>query len=97
QPYMENVWNMADAIRLGVPLMCSGETAIMQTMAVESMRAFQPEAVPFPDRLVTRGESMNWVEGLASALWRAFETTQLPELGENGLILPGQAKKPQEA
>ena len=97
QPYMENVWNMADAIRLGVPLMCSGETAIMQTMAVESMRAFQPEAVPFPDRLVTRGETMNWVQGLASALWRAFETTQLPELGENGLILPGQAKKPQEA
>ena len=88
QPYMENVWNMADAIRSGVPLFCSGETALLQTLAVESMRSCEPEAVPFPERLVTHGENMNWVEGLAPALWRAYEKRELPELGKNGLILP---------
>ncbi len=90
QPYTENLWNMVDALRLGSPLLCTGETALLQTLALESMRQVQPEAEVFPPSLVLNDGSMNRVEGLADALWRAFETTELPELGKNGLFFPGK-------
>ncbi len=92
QPYMVNIWNMIDAIRSASPLLCDGETALMQTLALESMRRVQPEAVPFPKNLVSRDENMKWVNGLAASLWRAYETERLPELGRTGLVYAdGQA------
>ena len=90
QEYIENLWNMVDALRLGTPILCDGETALLQAQALESMRRAQPESVPFPARLVSTDGSMNWVEGLAGSLWQAFRTESLPELGENGLYFPEQ-------
>ncbi|MBO7358530.1 MAG: Gfo/Idh/MocA family oxidoreductase [Clostridia bacterium] len=90
QLYIENLWNMVDALRLGTPILCGGETALLHAQALESMRRAQPEAVPFPARLVSTDGSMNWVEGLAGSLWQAFRTEQLPELGEHGLYFPEQ-------
>ncbi|MCR4622618.1 MAG: Gfo/Idh/MocA family oxidoreductase [Clostridiales bacterium] len=88
QEYMENLWNMVDARRLGTPVLCSGETALLQTQALESMRLAQPDSEAFPASLISTDGSMNWVEGLAPALWRAFDTEKLPELGEQGLYFP---------
>ncbi len=93
RPYMENLWNMVDAMRLGMPLLCDGETALLQTLAVESMREIQPESTPFPASLVSADEDMKWVKGLASSLWHAYETTLLPELDGRGLFFPDQREQ----
>lgn len=85
---LENLWNMIDAIRLSSPLFCTGETALLQTLAVEGMRAVQPDAQVFPDRMISSDSDMKWVEGLAPSLWRAFDTATLPELGQEGLYFP---------
>lgn len=78
-PFMENLWNMADAVRGEGEIMCSGETALLQTRAVQDMRALQPEAVPFPEGWIRRDESMDWVPGLARALWKCYEDRSLPQ------------------
>jgi hypothetical protein len=77
-PYMENLWNMVDAIRGEDGILCSGETALLQTRAVEDMRVLQPEAQPFPETWVRREETMTWVPGLAKALWACYEGRTLP-------------------
>ncbi|MBR4235673.1 MAG: Gfo/Idh/MocA family oxidoreductase [Clostridia bacterium] len=89
QSYRANLWNMVDALRLGTPLYCDGETALLQTLAVEGMRRVRPDAEPFPAALISTDGSMNFVDGLAASLWRAYETTDMPELGEHGLYFPG--------
>ena len=86
---LENLWNMIDAIRLGSPLFCTGEIALLQTLTVEGMRAVQPDAQPFPEYMISSDSDMRWVEGLAAALWHAFETATLPELGKDELYFPG--------
>ena len=77
-PYMENLWNMADAIRGDDAILCSGETALLHTRAVQDMRALQPEAQPFPETWIRREETMTWVPGLAKALWACYEGRTLP-------------------
>lgn len=79
EPYMINLWNMVDAIRDGKELMCTGETALLQTMAVEAMRTVQPDALPFPESWVRREETVHWVPGLAAALRRCFDEAALPD------------------
>ncbi|MBR4429481.1 MAG: Gfo/Idh/MocA family oxidoreductase [Clostridia bacterium] len=79
EPYMINLWNMVDAIREGKELMCTGETALLETMAIQAMREIQPDAVPFPEAWVQRDETIHWVPGLAAALRRCFEEAALPD------------------
>ncbi|MBR0218654.1 MAG: Gfo/Idh/MocA family oxidoreductase [Clostridia bacterium] len=86
-PYMENLWNMVDAIRGEGDILCSGETALLQTRAVEEMRALQPEARPFPEAWIRREETMTWVPGLAKALWACYEGRNLPDWEAQGNIL----------
>ena len=78
EPYMENLWNMVDAVREGKPLLCTGETALLQTLAIQAMRDRQPEALPFPEAWIRREEHIHWVPGLADALKQCFEKETLP-------------------
>ena len=78
EPYMENLWNMVDAIREGTDILCTGETALLQTMAVERMREIQPESTPFPEAWIRREENLHWVPGLADALRRCYDRQELP-------------------
>lgn len=87
EPYMENLWNMVDAIREGKPLLCTGETALLQTLAVEGMRQQQPESIPFPETWVRREESIHWVPGLADALRRCYDRQALPQWDLNASAL----------
>ena len=77
-PYMENLWNMVDAMRGESSVHCSGETALLHTRAVEAMRAVQPEARPFPEAWIRRETDRVWVPGLANALWACYESRALP-------------------
>ena len=77
-PYMENLWNMADAIRGLDTIRGSGETALLQTMAVQEMRRVQPQAQPFPEAWIRREADRNWVPGLAPALWDCYRGMSLP-------------------
>ena len=80
QPYMVNLWNMVDAVRGGAELCCSGETAILQTLALESMRTVMPDAALFPASRIVKDEDMIWVRGLADRLWSAYEHRELTDL-----------------
>lgn len=86
-PYMENLWNMVDAVRGDDVILCSGETALLQTGAVQDMRVLQPEARPFPEQWIRREEDRTWVPGLAKALWACYENRTLPrwDMGANSL------------
>ena len=77
-PYMENLWNMADAVRGLDDIHCSGETAMLQVRAIEDMRTAQPEALPFPEGWVRRETDRSWVPGLAPALWDCYHACSLP-------------------
>lgn len=78
EPYMENLWNMTDAIRDGREILCPGETALRQTRALQEMRLLQPDARPFPEKWVRRDGEMNWVPGLDRALWSCYDRRALP-------------------
>ncbi len=73
QPYNANLWNMVDAIRNGAPILCSGETALLQCKAIESLRAACPEAEPFAKERVASDGSMLFVPGLAQQLFEEFQ------------------------
>lgn len=76
--YMENLWNMIDAIREGVPIGCPGETARLHVEALEKMRAVQPDATPFPEGFIAQTDGLRWVPGLAQALFACYEQKALP-------------------
>lgn len=78
QSYMENLWNMVDAIREGAPICCPGETALWHVDALEKMRLLQPDAIPFPKGWVVKTEGLCWVPGLAEALCACYAHCALP-------------------
>ena len=67
-----------DAIRDGKEILCSGETALLQTKAVQDMRSFQPDAAPFPEKWIKRDEEMDWVPFLNQKLWACYHSLSLP-------------------
>ena len=86
QGYMENLWNMVDAIRGDVPVGCPGESALWHVDAVEKMRAYQPEATPFPESSIQETDDLRWVPGLSQTLWRCYEKRALPEDSDEKLL-----------
>ncbi len=84
QDYAENLWNMVDAVRDGAPILCTGEMASWHIDALEKMRNLQPEATPFPEGWVRETDGLRWVPGLAEALFRCWETQELPQWDMRG-------------
>lgn len=76
--YMENLWNMVDAIRGDVPVGCPGEAALWHVDVLERMRGLQPEAIPLPEAWIREEDGMRWVPGLADSLRRCYDTQTLP-------------------
>ncbi len=87
-PYMENLWNMVDAVRGEDTIHCTGETALLQTMAVQDMRSLQPEAAVFPEKWIRYDPEAIWVPGLARALWACYDGRALPRwnMGADSLL-----------
>lgn len=77
--YMENLWNMVDAIRGGTPVGCPGEAALWHVAVLEEMRRLQPDAEPLPEAWIRQEDGMRWVPGLAEALWRCYDARTLPQ------------------
>ena len=85
--YMENLWNMVDAVRDGAPLCCPGEVAMRHVDALEKARALRPEAEPFPERWIQETDGMLWVPGLAEKLYECYNTCELPHWDLNAAAL----------
>ena len=85
--YMENLWNMVDAIRDGAPVGCPGEVALRHVDALEKAREKRPEAEPFPEAWIRETDGMRWIPGLAEALYACYNHRSLPHWDLNAAAI----------